>query len=772
MFMAHVRRARRTEAAGALKGAGAILAVFAAGFIIGRVKISDDLWPFGTAFVIAAFLNGNRVNPYAALAGVLAALATQITEMGNVAYHFSVVTICAVILIGYSCVKGRPGKKVAIVAGVAAYVLCTLFFKLTLILNVLSSLAEMALCGLAVVMLSIGIRVASRGIRRSVMTDEEIVSAVFGLMLVVLGIGGVNVAGVYLRHIAMAYLTAVGAFCGGSAIGAAVGGISGLACMLAGDAPALLALAVIPGTVAGALKRFQKVGVLVGYLVSCAVMILYVSGTYGGFSMLFSAGIGAGLFFVTPKKALEKIGGYIDETKSRERAQVMHQRRFAAVLHSRVRAMSAALEKAAAAAEYQQDRRRETDRLVCAQMRSLCQRCGQYEDCWDGRGRDTYRDTVALFERFRTGGTLKEAMPACCEREVFCNTAQAVWRRYVELDGERRRSWQGRRAAGNEFHGAAQVLEAMGRDVQCEVRFREDVEEEVRSALEREGIAVREVWADMAERTLKVGLQRKKCNREGECLAHMTELVSRACGAPMAPDKYTCPVHGDGECAVCFVQEGEFEVEVCACGVPRQGREVSGDVHLEERLEDNRYMLVLCDGMGNGRRARQESGTAAGLVRDFYRAGFDDATVAEAVNKMMLMTGGEEMFSTVDICTIDCATGHARFLKTGAPPSYLVRGQVAEEIGEGSLPVGILENIAPNRIDKDLRNGDIVILMSDGVADRPNMNCGLVSEICGACRDTAEIAATLIEYAQNSAGGRAIDDMTVIVAKMAKRKPQ
>ena len=114
--MAHVRRARRTEAAGALKGAGAILAVFAAGFIIGRVKISDDLWPFGTAFVIAAFLNGNRVNPYAALAGVLAALATQITEMGNVAYHFSVVTICAVILIGYSCVKGRPGKRVATVS--------------------------------------------------------------------------------------------------------------------------------------------------------------------------------------------------------------------------------------------------------------------------------------------------------------------------------------------------------------------------------------------------------------------------------------------------------------------------------------------------------------------------------------------------------------------------------------------------------------------------------------------------------------------------------
>lgn len=770
--MAHVRKAGRVEAAGVLKGVWAIGAVFLAGFVIGRVKISDDLWPFGTAFVIASFVNGNRVNPYAALAGVLAALATQITSMGNVAYNFSVVTICAVILIGFSCVKGRPSKRVAIVAGGAAYGLCTLLFKLTLIMNMLSSLAEAAICAMATIMLSAGIKAVGRGLRRNVITDEEIISGVFALMLVILGIGQVNVAGVYLRHIALAYLAITGAFSGGSAVGAAVGGIGGLACILAGDAPALLALSVLPGMLAGALRRFKKPGVMIGYLASYIVMALYVSGMYGGLGTLFSAAIGTGLFLVTPKAWMDRIGAYIDGSKSRERTQELHERRFSRLLHAKVKAMSAALDKAADAAEFQSSYGREMDRLVSAQAQSICQTCGKRETCWEQEDSRAYEETVKLFEQIRAGAPLGESPGVCARLRLYQDTALAVWDKYLQREESRKKAWEGRKAAGNELHGTARVLDALARDFRCELRFREDIEEEVRTKLEKHGIAVKEVWADMAERTLKVGVQRKKCGKQGGCIEKMTELVSDACGAPMTPAQYACPMRGEGPCTATFVQEGEFQVISKSYWVVKEGKKVSGDVCLEEELSGNRYMMVICDGMGHGQRARRESAAAASLALDFYRAGFDDRTVAEAVNKMMLTTGGEEMFSTVDICMVDCSVGSARFMKTGAPHSYLVRGEIAEEIGGGSLPVGILDNVSPNIITKDLMNGDIILMMSDGVSDRPNINCGLISDVCASIKDIDEIARTVLDYAINNCKGTVPDDMTVIGAKIVKNQRQ
>ena len=60
--------------------------VFADGFLIGRVRISDGIWPFGVAYVLAAFLHADRINPYMALGGVLAALATYISQMDKDVY--------------------------------------------------------------------------------------------------------------------------------------------------------------------------------------------------------------------------------------------------------------------------------------------------------------------------------------------------------------------------------------------------------------------------------------------------------------------------------------------------------------------------------------------------------------------------------------------------------------------------------------------------------------------------------------------------------------
>ena len=92
--MAQIKRQNKPEEAQlgvTMRGALRLGGVFAAAFLIGRVSISGGIWPFGAAFVLMSFLNAQTINPFMALAGVLASLATFILQMDNPAFSFAIV---------------------------------------------------------------------------------------------------------------------------------------------------------------------------------------------------------------------------------------------------------------------------------------------------------------------------------------------------------------------------------------------------------------------------------------------------------------------------------------------------------------------------------------------------------------------------------------------------------------------------------------------------------------------------------------------------------
>ncbi len=47
-----------------------LLCAFAAGFLIGKVRIGGELYPFSAAYILTAFMNFNSVNPFMASGGV------------------------------------------------------------------------------------------------------------------------------------------------------------------------------------------------------------------------------------------------------------------------------------------------------------------------------------------------------------------------------------------------------------------------------------------------------------------------------------------------------------------------------------------------------------------------------------------------------------------------------------------------------------------------------------------------------------------------------
>lgn len=83
----------------------------------------------------------------------------------------------------------------------------------------------------------------------------------------------------------------------------------------------------------------------------------------------------------------------------------------------------------------------------------------------------------------------------------------------------------------------------------------------------------------------------------------------------------------------------------------------------------------------------------------------------------MLSAQEDERFSTVDLADVDLWTGNVYSEKLGACASWVVRGSHMKKVEGASLPLGILEEAAATSTQYRLHSGDILVMVSDGVAD-------------------------------------------------------
>ncbi len=145
---------------------------------------------------------------------------------------------------------------------------------------------------------------------------------------------------------------------------------------------------------------------------------------------------------------------------------------------------------------------------------------------------------------------------------------------------------------------------------------------------------------------------------------------------------------------------------------------VSGDsVNLFSNKKDYFYALIS-DGMGSGKEAALTSGLCSVFLEKMLRAGNRAATSLRMLNNMIASRAHDstkECSSTVDLLELDLMTGEGAFLKSGAAPSFLVRGKVVRRLQAGTVPIGILNTLDVQKTEFPLRAGDTVVMVSDGI---------------------------------------------------------
>jgi|GEM_PF-6370862 len=207
-----------------------------------------------------------------------------------------------------------------------------------------------------------------------------------------------------------------------------------------------------------------------------------------------------------------------------------------------------------------------------------------------------------------------------------------------------------------------------------------------------------------------------------------------------------------------------FRIECSRNGCPKKGEEVSGDTVSFFSGADGYFYALISDGMGSGRAAAESSRLAGLFLEKLLSAGADRKTALALLNGF-LASRKEEVFATVDLFEADLYTGKGVLVKAGAAPSFIIRGGKCRKLQSATAPAGIIRDIKAEQLSFDLKDGDTLIMLSDGISGDGNgeETEALLSNLKGE-RHTAAIADLLLSDGARRTGN--CDDMSVCVIKV------
>ena len=162
---------------------------------------------------------------------------------------------------------------------------------------------------------------------------------------------------------------------------------------------------------------------------------------------------------------------------------------------------------------------------------------------------------------------------------------------------------------------------------------------------------------------------------------------------------------------------------------------VGGDLVGSFSIDANRLGLFSVDVSGHGVASAMMTARLAGLLSggspdqnialrvgpQGRRDAFPPALVADRLNRLMLEDLQVDQYFTLAYAEMDMSTGRFALTQAGHPhPMVLRREGGVECLGDGGLPIGLLEPASYGQIQGELRCGDRLILVSDGMTECPD----------------------------------------------------
>ena len=339
---------------------------------------------------------------------------------------------------------------------------------------------------------------------------------------------------------------------------------------------------------------------------------------------------------------------------------------------------------------------------------------------------------------------------------------------------------ENKKTMSSQLNGVSEALSNLATQITKEENdIYKQQKEQIRKLLEEKEIELKDITIKQEEsEKYLVNLYTDVCETvDGkECGAKkIARILAKVLNSKMILQKQKCGLRENNDtCVYTFTSEDKYTVQVGIAKSKKANSIISGDTTLQTRLEDGKYLLAISDGMGSGPEARKSSKIAIKMLERLLQSGFNNDTALKLINTTVSANTDEDMYATLDVSILDLFKGNMKFIKNGACPTFIKRNGRVEALKAVTLPTGILENIDLIEYNYDLKDGDIVIMCSDGILDsnKQYMNRELwIQEILEEIEtdDAQRIADIILNESIDNDFGEEKDDMTVIAYKIHKK---
>ena len=318
----------------------------------------------------------------------------------------------------------------------------------------------------------------------------------------------------------------------------------------------------------------------------------------------------------------------------------------------------------------------------------------------------------------------------------------------------------GRILLADQARGVAEVMKNCAVELSRTSRESAELENALKKELAAQGVSCPELYVDDESDEILAVL----CGRTD--LKAVTEIISATAKKKyLLKDKIS---YDDEKSCLVFSAPPRLDAAFGVAYAIKNGERVSGDTHSVIKINEHSFLMALSDGMGSGKYAKKVSSTAISLIEAFYRAEMPEGTVLNTINKL-LSFNRDERFTCIDVAAVNLSTGVADFVKIGSPAGIIVREGEIKVLESRSLPLGILENLRPAVCSEQLRAGDIVVFMSDGVTSAFSSSTELYEYLQGLKPLNPQNLADAVLAAAKEKAKVVSDDMTVLCTRIFEK---
>ncbi len=764
------------------------LIILPAAFLLGRISLLGGLMPFGIALYAATLgMNVNRVFiSIAIFAGMLSSGATM--------QLYTVVT--AMLLFNAINIPFKKSDGSALRIGIIAFAgviipeMMLNYLQGFLVYDILKSLLNGFIIFALVFVFKNVLEVLENPTKRYSLTNEEILSIAIACALTLGGLGTWSIFGVSPKNILCIIIILIFSYRTGAGNGAAIGVIVGtLICLSSNSSPIIIASYAFCGLLSGILRNVGKIGCCLGVLMGNAILTFYTNGSTEILVYLYEIVISIAIFMVIPKKAMDLIVTKFDINLSNRVEKKRYNTRIKDITVDKLNKFSNAFGEMAKTFDEISETKTITEKhditaIFDRVADKVCKDCSLCTHCWEQNFCNTYQIMFKIVEKLDSKGWIEQGdipkyfMDRCERIDEFVKAVNNVFELFKVDMVWRNRVGESRGLVSQQLRSMSKIISNLASELNTDISFKEDIEYKI--ALELSKIGIRNAEAIVYENKYnkyEITLSYKGCGGKRNCIGTVERVVSEVVGRKMLKDGSECGLNAKSNtCTIKFVEEENFKVITGVARIPKNEKYVSGDNYTFINTGDGKYISALSDGMGTGHKACVQSKATINLIEQFMESGFDKDTTVKLINSILVLRTNDDSFATIDMSVVDLYEGEIEFVKVGAAPTFIKRGEFVEAIRTASLPAGILSDVEIELIHKKVGNGDFIIMVSDGIIDSFQSAQDSIRTVQNILQEMTSknpqtIADDLLEEALSRCPKRVpVDDMMVIVSKVWKSK--